>query len=287
MRVTPIEIRQKAFEKSFRGYEPDEVNAFLQTLSQEWERIADENKELRIKLEGTEREVTKLREVESSLYRTLKTAEDTGAHVIEQARVTAELHLRESQLKADAMMSEAKSKAKDTIEESDMTAKEIVAEMEDRLKLLVENYKKLESAREDLLSDLKRLANDMLERVDRSRLMSKEFDPDKHLAMARKEAKRIAFPNIDFERPAKEAAREKEQEKVAQKEQQDVRDQSVSIQQPAAKEQPLPKEQPKDISREPVKEHKEAVVEITSREPVLIETQPAKKIHKSFFDEIG
>jgi cell division initiation protein len=288
MRVTPIEIRQKAFEKSFRGYEPDEVNAFLQTLSQEWERIADENKELRIKLEATEREVTKLREVESSLYRTLKTAEDTGANVIEQARVTAELHLRESQLKADAIMSEAKTKAKDTIEESDMTAKEIVAEMEDRLKLLAENYKKLESAREDLLSDLKRLANDMLDRVERSRLMSKEFDPDKHLAMARKEAKRIAFPNIDFDRPFnREATREKEPEKSAPKEQPQAKEQPMTASKEQPKEQPLTKEQPKDVSREPVKEHKEPVVEIPSREPVPVETHPAKKIHKSFFDEIG
>src|SRR5688572_28155998 len=102
MRISPIDIRQKSFEKHFRGYDKDEVNAFLLTLSQEWERIMDENKELRIKLEATEREVHKLREVEGSLYKTLKTAEDTGANVIEQARKTAELHLKESQIKADA-----------------------------------------------------------------------------------------------------------------------------------------------------------------------------------------
>src|SRR5687767_4719539 len=148
MRITPLDIRQKTFEKNFRGYEKDEVNAFLLTLSQEWERLVDENKELRIKLEATEREVTKLREVESSLYKTLKTAEDTGANVIDQAKKAADLHLRESQLKAEGMMNEAKSKAKDTIEESESRAKQIIADMEDRLKSLVDNYKKLESSRE-------------------------------------------------------------------------------------------------------------------------------------------
>lgn len=196
MRITPLEIRQKSFEKNFRGYQIDEVNAFLQTLSQEWERIHDENKELRIKLEATEREVTKLREVESSLYKTLKTAEDTGANVIEQARTAAELHLRETQLRADAIMNEAKTKAKDTIEESDMRAKEIVAEMEDRLKGLVEQYKKLETSREDLLADLRRLGNETLEKVERARGYGKEFNADQHLAMAKREAKKIAFPNI-------------------------------------------------------------------------------------------
>ena len=104
--------------------------------------MQDENKELRIKLESAEREVLKLREVEGSLYKTLKTAEDTGANVIEQARKASELHLRESQMKADALMNEAKNKAKDTIDESEMRAKQVIADMEDRLKAMIDNYKK-------------------------------------------------------------------------------------------------------------------------------------------------
>ncbi len=201
MRITPLDIRQKTFEKNFRGYEKDEVNAFLLTLSQEWERVLDENKECRIKLEATEREVSKLREVESSLYKTLKTAEDTGANVIDQARRTAELHLRESQLKADGMINEAKMKARDTIEESDMRAKEILEEMEERLKILVESYKKMQTLRDDLLADLKHLGSDVIDRVERSKIMGKDFDPDKHLAMAKREAKRVAFPNtVDYEK---------------------------------------------------------------------------------------
>ncbi len=216
MRVTPLDIRQKTFEKNFRGYEKDEVNAFLLTLSQEWERILDENKELRIKLEATEREVTKLREVESSLYKTLKTAEDTGANVIEQARVAADLHLRESQMQAEGIMNEAKTKARNTIEESDTRAKEILAEMEDRLKALVENYRTMIATRDDLLTNIKHLSTDALERVEKARASTKDFDPDKHLASAKREAKRAAFPNsVDTEKKTKaEPApiREKEKE---------------------------------------------------------------------------
>lgn len=195
MRITPLDIRQKTFEKNFRGYEKEEVNAFLMTLSQEWERILDENKELRIKLEATEREVTKLREVEGSLYKTLKTAEDTGANVIEQARMAAELHLKESQINAELIMHEAKTRAKDTIEESDMRAREILDEMEDRLKQMVDSYKSLDSARIDMLAHFKHLATEAIERVERARALSKDFDPDKHLAMARREAKRVIHPS--------------------------------------------------------------------------------------------
>lgn len=214
MRITPLEIRQKTFEKNFRGYEKDEVHGFLLTLSQEWEKLQDENKELRIKLESTEREILKLREVEGSLYKTLKTAEDTGASVVEQAKKAAELHLKESQLKAEAMLQEAKQKAKDTIEESENRAREVVGEMEERLKALVENYKKLESAREDLLADLKRLGSDLLERVERSKSTTRDFDPDKHFAQVRREAKKIIFPNFEESRLTKELKEQKEEAKA-------------------------------------------------------------------------
>ena len=158
-----------------------------------------------LSLKSTEREVSKLREVESSLYKTLKTAEDTGANVIDHARRTAELHLRESQLKAEAMINEAKLKARDTIEESDTRAREILEEMEDRLKILVESYKKMQTLRDDLLADLKHLGSDVLDRVERSRALAKDFDPDKHLAMAKKEAKRVAFPNsVETEKTLKD-----------------------------------------------------------------------------------
>ena len=62
MKITPLEIRQKTFEKAFRGVDKEEVNAFLTTLSQQWEKMLDENRELRLKLESTTKEVQKMRE---------------------------------------------------------------------------------------------------------------------------------------------------------------------------------------------------------------------------------
>lgn len=261
MKITPLEIRQKSFEKNFRGYDKDEVHGFLMTLSQEWEKLQDENKELRMKLESSEREVTKLREVESSLYKTLKTAEDTGANVIDQARKAAELHLKESQLKADGIMHEAKSKARDTIEESEMRAKEILADMEDRLKSLVENYKKLESSREDLISDLKRLGSDLLDKVERARATTRDFDADKHFSNVRREATRIVHPNISFE------------------------NNDVRIEPKAEQKKELPKNDLTMAAFTPDKPVIHMEPEF-AMEPALTSEAP-KKAQKSFFDEIG
>ncbi len=79
MRITPLEIRQKSFEKKMRGYDKEAVDAFVLSLSHEWERNMDETKQLKKELEASKMEVVKLREVEETLFKTLKTAEDTGA----------------------------------------------------------------------------------------------------------------------------------------------------------------------------------------------------------------
>jgi cell division initiation protein len=193
MKVTPLEIRQKTFERTLRGYDKDEVNAFLLSLSQEWERMMDESKELRLKVEHGEREISKLREVETSLFKTLKTAEDTGANVIDQANKAAELHLREAQMSAEAILHEAKDKARNTIEDADATARLLLAEMEENLKELVTHYKSVESYRNNLVDDLKRLASEVLDRTERSKQAITRFSVDDHLTLAKREAKKLMF----------------------------------------------------------------------------------------------
>lgn len=185
MRITPLEIRQKNFEKKLRGYDKDEVTAFLETLSTEWERIIDENKELKIKLAQSEKEVQKLREVENSLFKTLKTAEDTGANLIDQANKAAELHLKEAQMNAEAVLNESKSKAKAIIEDAENKAKEMILEMQDAIRILEKNYKTIENQRDNLITELANLANDVKERVKRTSISHKRFDLDDHLIKVR------------------------------------------------------------------------------------------------------
>lgn len=194
MKVTPLEIRQKSFERTLRGYDKDEVNAFLLSLSQEWERMMDEVKELRAKLDASDREVAKLREVETSLFKTLKTAEDTGANVIEQANKAAELHLREAQMSAEAIQHEARDKARNVLEDAELTSRQLLADMEDNLKELAQQYKTLETQRNNLLDDLKRLAQEVIDRAGRAD-QANRFNVDDHLSQAKREVKKLMLPS--------------------------------------------------------------------------------------------
>lgn len=186
MKVTPLEIRKKTFEKVFRGYDKDEVNAFLVSLSQAWEKVLDENKELTFKLDAAEKEILKLREIEDSLFKTLKTAEDTGASMIEQANKTAELHMKETQMKADALMSESESKARSMMEEAESGSREILEDLQDEVKRMQDSYKKLQQQRDTLLREIKNIADGFLEQVEKARSENSQFSIDETVKRSKK-----------------------------------------------------------------------------------------------------
>ncbi|MCZ6520013.1 MAG: DivIVA domain-containing protein [Bacteroidetes bacterium] len=199
MKITPLEIRQKTFERGFRGYDKDEVQAFLKSLSKEWERVQDEIKELKMKLEASEKEVHKLREVESSLFKTLKTAEDTGANMIQQANKSAELHLKESQMKADAVMNETKSKARAMIERAEMETRDVIEGMHDEVKLLEQSFRTIENYRDNLMVELKNLSSDLSEKIEKLNAQKKYYKIEE----IKQQGKQVARMTEDFIQPLK------------------------------------------------------------------------------------
>ncbi|MBC7487027.1 MAG: DivIVA domain-containing protein [Cytophagaceae bacterium] len=167
MKITPLEIRQKDFEKTFRGYDKEEVDAFLQALSQEWERANDEIKDLRKRLEHSEQEASRLREVEHSLFRTLKTAEDTGASLVEQANKSAELHVREAQMNSEAILNESRSKARAMVEEAEMQSKYYFSELQDDVQKMQREFQEIQNLRDNLLHDIQSITADFSQKAQR------------------------------------------------------------------------------------------------------------------------
>jgi cell division initiation protein len=175
MKITPLEIRQKTFEKVFRGYEKDEVNAYLQSLSMEWERMLDENKELYLRIENLETESNKLRELESSLFKTLKTAEDTGATLIEQTKKETDLKIKESSLKAETILNDARSKAKSLIEQADERKKQVLDEMISKVKTLENLFNQMIDLKEKVVDQVKSYSTDLLDRIEKLEKRSEEL----------------------------------------------------------------------------------------------------------------
>lgn len=294
MKITPLEIRQREFEKKLRGYDKDEVQAFLQSLSNEWERMIDENKEYKIKLAHAEKEVQKLREVESSLFKTLKTAEDTGANLVDQANKAAELHMKETQMKAEGLLNESKQKAKAIIEQSEQEAKDIINEVQEGVRELEHNHKKIEAHRDTLIKDLMTLAADLVERVEKTDKEKGDFKLEDQIkrvrALARESEKKIEAEHLESEtKPLEPISVEQIQKEVADQKAEEVKqmDQSYGLSDNFEEEVEETREEPTsnavEIQEAENSEQEEEIEEEVENQSVEPEPKP-NQAQNSFFD---
>lgn len=167
MKITPIEIRQHTFEKSLRGYRTDEVDAFLSSLSQEWERVVGDQRMLKMQFELTDKELSKLKEVELTLFKTLKTAEDTSTQITEQATKAADQHLAEARRRADEMLADARKKSAMMIQDAQNQARYLKDNILNDLKAMEHDFKAMERYKETLVTQIKTLSANAMDSVDR------------------------------------------------------------------------------------------------------------------------
>ncbi|MCL6258237.1 DivIVA domain-containing protein [Aquiflexum sp. TKW24L] len=198
MNITSKEISQKSFEKNFRGYDKDEVSAFLGVLADEWDKLQGEKKDLERALETSLREAKKLKDVEESLFRTLKTAEDTGASIIEEASIAASEIMADAHQNADSMVNEAKRNSQSLIETAETKAKQIMEELKGNVKSLVDSYEKLIRERELIIKNMKRLSEDLDDKITTSNESFKKVNIQAHAKVVEElsRAKAFTFANI-------------------------------------------------------------------------------------------
>jgi cell division initiation protein len=71
MIFTPEGIRKQEFNKSFRGFDKEEVRAFLEKLSSEFETLFNENETVKKELEGIKTRLEKFVQIENQIQQTL------------------------------------------------------------------------------------------------------------------------------------------------------------------------------------------------------------------------
>ena len=109
MRLTPVDIRQQQFTvKTFRGFDPREVDAFLNDVAEDYEGLLRDNAALREQLHGHEERSRTVTETEKALKDTLVTTQRLADEMKESAKRDAQLALREAALNAEKLMEEAR-----------------------------------------------------------------------------------------------------------------------------------------------------------------------------------
>lgn len=110
MKLTPLDIHHKEFNHSLRGYNEEQVDAFLDEVADEFERLFKENIELTEKLEAAQERLNEFESQRQTINNTLMAAQRSAEDIIAKAQAEAETILKDAEVKAKEIIHNALSK---------------------------------------------------------------------------------------------------------------------------------------------------------------------------------
>ncbi len=111
MKVSPFSIKKQEFKKSLRGYDKEEVQAFLDKLADEFESVIKENDSLKKELEQATSRLSEFRKIEKNLQDTLLRAQESTTKSIESTKKQASLMIKEAEIKSSQILEKARENA--------------------------------------------------------------------------------------------------------------------------------------------------------------------------------
>ena len=86
MKLTPMDINNKEFKRGLRGYNPEEVDEFLDEVIENYEQLYKDNSKLKEKVTLANEQIEHYKKIESTIQNTLLLAQNAA----DQAKTSAE-----------------------------------------------------------------------------------------------------------------------------------------------------------------------------------------------------
>lgn len=186
MKLTALEIKQQEFEKSLRGYDKDEVQAFLNLISNEWEHLVAKNRELENRIEDLEEKLKHYERVEEALHETLQTAKESAEQKLTGARKDARNKIEKAEMEAESIIREAtqqRQQVRQSIIRLLDRRKEIIGGIRSYLDLAresLEQFSKDEAALFDLPADDDKFSEKLNDRAERRKKALVDEQPEEN-----------------------------------------------------------------------------------------------------------
>ncbi len=110
--LTPLDIHNKEFKRSFRGYNEEEVDEFLDSVIKDYEQLYRENIELKENMDRLNSKLEHFQHMENTLHNTLIVAQETAEEVKLNAKKSTELMIKETEINAQKLIDEASNKVR-------------------------------------------------------------------------------------------------------------------------------------------------------------------------------
>ena len=161
MALKPIDVRRKEFKNSMRGYNADQVDDFLDTVADEFERSYSENLRMREEITSLRERLEQFEKLEDSIQSALVHAESAANDLRESASSEAE-NIRNN----------ANRDAELTVKEASERAQQTLADSSSKVERAEESYEALKKAKQDFAADFRHLLKSYIAVMDNVDLVS-------------------------------------------------------------------------------------------------------------------
>jgi cell division initiation protein len=162
MKLTPLDIQQQQFRSVFWGFDPKEVDAFLDVVANELEGLIRANNALRDDVDRKENELQQHREREWNLKDTMMTATRITEDIKQNARKEAEIVIAQAENQAEQIIQNAHTRLARVIEDLDELKRQ-KAQFEETLRSLIHTHSKLL----DSMTERESVGGEMLSMLNR------------------------------------------------------------------------------------------------------------------------
>jgi len=111
MKLSPENIKKQEFKKSLRGFDKEEVQAFIEKLADEIDELQKENDSLKKDIDEANGQLADFRRIEKNIQDTLAKAQESSTRNIESAKKQTNLMIQEAELKAQQLLDKARENA--------------------------------------------------------------------------------------------------------------------------------------------------------------------------------
>ena len=108
MRISSLDIRRQKFGRAMRGYDPQEVDAFIELIADSFEQTGSENLELRERLASLRGQLERYQSQEERTRDVLMLAKQAREDIEAKAEGRAELIIQNAQLKGRRILEDAR-----------------------------------------------------------------------------------------------------------------------------------------------------------------------------------
>ena len=110
MKITPLDIQQQQFNTKFRGFDVREVDAFLEQMSDAFEKALTESERLQEEIRRLKLENQGYKEREETFKRAMLNSEKVLEQIKKNAQKSAELVVAEAEVKAEKILNRAQNR---------------------------------------------------------------------------------------------------------------------------------------------------------------------------------